>query len=110
MNRFRVAGPCAKVTDSKGWVIVDPYLSEESRSLREDALTARRDIGDRSWGFGLAVDTDGAYGWYGGLSSSFWISPALGLTVIVLTQRTWGSPDLPAVHREIGDAAIRSCS
>jgi hypothetical protein len=44
------------------------------------------------------------------LGSSFRISPALALTVIVLTQRMWDSPDLPAVHREIRDAAIRSCS
>jgi hypothetical protein len=78
--------------------------------LREDPLTARGDIEDRSWGFGLAVGTDGAYGWDGGLGPSFLFSPAPGPTVIALTPRMWDSPDPPAVHREIRDAAIRSCS
>jgi CubicO group peptidase (beta-lactamase class C family) len=78
--------------------------------LREDPLTARRDVEDRSWGYGLAVGTDGARRWGGGFGSSFWISPAPDLAVIVLTQRMRDSSDLPAVHREMRDAAIRSCS
>ena len=61
-------------------------------------------------GFSLAVGTVSAYQWDGWLGSSFWISPALGLTVIVLTQRVRDSPDLAAVQREVRDAAIRSCS
>jgi CubicO group peptidase (beta-lactamase class C family) len=61
---------------------------------------------DRSWGYGVAVNHDGSWGWDGGLGSSFWIHPELDLSVIVLTQRMWDSPDLPLVHREIGQAAI----
>jgi CubicO group peptidase (beta-lactamase class C family) len=56
------------------------------------------------------VGTDGARRWGGGFGSSFWISPAPDLAVIVLTQRMRDSSDLPAVHREMRDAAIRSCS
>ena len=61
---------------------------------------------DRSWGYGVAVGHDGSWGWDGGLGSSFWIHPELDLTVIVLTQRMWESPDLPAAHREIRAAAL----
>jgi CubicO group peptidase (beta-lactamase class C family) len=65
---------------------------------------------DRSWGFGMAVGHDGSYGWDGGQGSSFWISPGLDLTVIVLTQRMWDSSDLAAVYREIRAAATESCA
>jgi CubicO group peptidase (beta-lactamase class C family) len=61
---------------------------------------------DRSWGYGVALNLNGSWSWDGGLGSSFWIHPELDLSVIVLTQRLWDSPDLPLVHREIRQAAI----
>jgi CubicO group peptidase (beta-lactamase class C family) len=49
-----------------------------------------------------------AYGWDGGLGSSFLIDPANDHTVIVLTQRMFESPALPKVHQDIRAAAYRT--
>jgi CubicO group peptidase (beta-lactamase class C family) len=59
----------------------------------------------RSWGFCQAVYDSGAFGWDGGLGSSWLVDPSQDLTVIVLTQRMFESPDLPQVHRDIQAAA-----
>lgn len=59
----------------------------------------------QSWGFCVAVQDDGAYGWNGGLGTSWLVDPAHDLTVIVLTQRMFELPEPPAVHREIQAAA-----
>jgi CubicO group peptidase (beta-lactamase class C family) len=47
----------------------------------------------------------GAFGWDGGLGSSFLVDPARDLVVIVLTQRLFDAPTPPAVHTEMQDAA-----
>jgi CubicO group peptidase (beta-lactamase class C family) len=59
----------------------------------------------RSWGFGQAVYDSGAFGWDGGLGTSWLVDPAQDLTVIVLTQRMFDNPDPPQVHRDIQAAA-----
>ena len=59
----------------------------------------------RSWGFCQAVYDSGAFGWDGGLGTSWLVDPSRDLTVIVLTQRMFESPDLPQVHRDIQAAA-----
>ena len=59
----------------------------------------------RSWGFCLAVYDSGAFGWDGGLGTSWLVDPSQDLTVIVLTQRMFESPDPPQVHRDIQAAA-----
>jgi CubicO group peptidase (beta-lactamase class C family) len=59
----------------------------------------------RSWGFCQAVYDSGAFGWDGGLGTSWLVNPAQDLTVIVLTQRMFESPDPPKVHRDIQAAA-----
>jgi CubicO group peptidase (beta-lactamase class C family) len=59
----------------------------------------------RSWGFCQAVYASGAFGWDGGLGTSWLVDPARDLTVIVLTQRMFESPDPPQVHRDIQAAA-----
>jgi CubicO group peptidase (beta-lactamase class C family) len=59
----------------------------------------------RSWGFCQAVYDGGAFGWDGGMGSSWLADPSPDLTVIVLTQRMFESPDLPRVHRDIQAAA-----
>lgn len=60
---------------------------------------------DLSWGYCQAVYPGGAYGWDGGLGTSFLVDPASDLIVIVLTQRMWETSELPPVHREIRAAA-----
>ena len=59
----------------------------------------------RSWGFCQAVYDSGAFGWDGGLGTSWLVDPSHDLTVIVLTQRMFESPDPPQVHRDIQAAA-----
>jgi len=59
----------------------------------------------RSWGFCQAVYDSGAFGWDGGLGTSWLVDPSRDLTVIVLTQRMFDSPDPPQVHRDIQAAA-----
>jgi CubicO group peptidase (beta-lactamase class C family) len=60
---------------------------------------------DRSWGFCQAVYDSGAFGWDGGLGTSWRVDPSQDLTVIVLTQRMFESPDPPQVHHDIQAAA-----
>jgi CubicO group peptidase (beta-lactamase class C family) len=62
-------------------------------------------FGGRSWGFCQAVYDSGAFGWDGGLGTSWLVDPSRDLTVIVLTQRMFESPDPPQVHRDIQAAA-----
>src|SRR5262249_62173368 len=58
-----------------------------------------------SWGLCQAVYDSGAFGWDGGLGPTWLGDPAQDLTVIVLTQRMFESPDPPKVHRDIQAAA-----
>jgi CubicO group peptidase (beta-lactamase class C family) len=92
-----------------------PALSPASvRALTTDQLTAAQKahgglgpsfFNGRSWGFCQAVYDNGAFGWDGGFGSSWLVDPARDLTVIVLTQRMWETPDPPPVHRDIQAAA-----
>jgi CubicO group peptidase (beta-lactamase class C family) len=59
----------------------------------------------RSWGFCQAVLDSGAFGWDGGLGTSWLVDPTENLVVIVLTQRVFESPLLPRAHRVIQAAA-----
>jgi CubicO group peptidase (beta-lactamase class C family) len=93
-----------------------PVLSRESVSeMTRDQLTpAQRAgqeafLGERSWGLGQSVVVSGgrarAFGWDGGLGSSFLVDPGRDLIVIVLTQRLFDTAQAPAVHTELQDAA-----
>ena len=84
------------------------------RAMTTDQLTAEQKarggllpgfFHGRSWGFCQAVYDNGAFGWDGGLGTSWLVDPARDLTVIVLTQRMFESPDPPQVHRDIQAAA-----
>jgi CubicO group peptidase (beta-lactamase class C family) len=93
----------------------EPVLAPDTvRTMTSDQLTdaqkARGGLGpnffaDRSWGFGQAVYDSGAFGWDGGLGTSWLVDPGRDLTVIVLTQRLFETAETPAVHREIQAAA-----
>ena len=65
------------------------------------------------WGYGLGVQVGespygisrGAYGWNGGFGTSWFNNPEKDLTVILLTQRVFDSPDPPQVHKDFWRAA-----
>ena len=58
----------------------------------------------KSWGYCQAVYDGGAFGWNGGLGTSWVADQAHDLTIIVMTQRAFESAELPAVHRAIQTA------
>jgi CubicO group peptidase (beta-lactamase class C family) len=84
------------------------------RAMTTDQLTpdqkARGGLGPHffdtmSWAYCQAIHASGAFGWDGGLGTSWLVDPGKDLTTIVLTQRMWETSDPPAVHRDIQDAA-----
>lgn len=66
-------------------------------------------LGARSWGLCQSVvisgDRAGAFGWDGGLGTSFLVDPRRDLVVIVLTQQVWETAQPPAVHTDLQAAA-----
>ncbi len=60
------------------------------------------------WGLGLGVVTKrsatdrsaGAFGWDGGLGTSWWSDPSEEIVGILMTQAAWTSPDPPPVCRD----------
>lgn len=95
----------------------DPVLTPaQVRDMSQDHLTAElREsgaafLGGRGWGLGTSVVREGpwagAFGWDGGLGTSFLVHPARDLTVIVLTQRMFDDPRPPAVHTNLQTAAL----
>jgi CubicO group peptidase (beta-lactamase class C family) len=95
-----------------------PVLSAQSAAaMTSDQLTpeqkARGGFGPtffegQSWGFCQMVQDSGAFGWDGGLGTSWHVDPANDLTVIVLTQRMFDSADLPPAHAAIRKAAYQA--
>jgi CubicO group peptidase (beta-lactamase class C family) len=95
----------------------DPVLTaDQVRELGRDQLTPEQRasgaafLGGRGWGFGTSVVLEGpwagAFGWDGGLGTSFLVHPERDLTVVVLTQRQFESPQAPAVHSDLQAAAL----
>ncbi len=94
-----------------------PVLSETAvAQMTRDQLTQAQRAGTvdaflhgRSWSLCQSVITEGpragAFGWDGGLGTSWLVDAARSLVVIVLTQRLWATSDPPAVHVELQDAA-----
>jgi CubicO group peptidase (beta-lactamase class C family) len=92
-----------------------PVLSSSlAHEMTVDQLSAEQRVSGQAfldgagWGLGLAVQESAAYGWDGGLGTSWLVDPVRNLVVIVLTQRMFDSPALPALHREIRAAAYRA--
>jgi CubicO group peptidase (beta-lactamase class C family) len=96
-----------------------PVLSPESvtQMTRDQLSPAQREgqeafLGDRSWGLCQSVvvsgDRAGAFGWDGGLGSSFLVDPVRDLVVIVLTQRLWDTSQPSAVHTDLQAVAYEA--
>lgn len=99
-----------------------PALSKKAVSeMTRDQVTAAQRTGNadailtgRSWSLCQAVTTEGpragAFGWDGGLGTSWLVDPARDLVVIVLTQRVWETSQLPAVHGDLQEAAYAAAT
>jgi CubicO group peptidase (beta-lactamase class C family) len=94
----------------------DPVLGGDAvQAMTTDQLTAGQKetpsgfLAGRSWGFCTSVLTEGprngAFGWDGGLGTSWLADPDRHLTVIVLTQRLFEAAQAPPVHQQLQDAA-----
>jgi CubicO group peptidase (beta-lactamase class C family) len=94
-----------------------PVLSGESvRAMTTDQLTPEQKknggfgeefFAGRTWSFCQAVLDDGAFGWDGGLGTSWLVDPGSDLIVIVLTQRLFETSETPPVHKDIQTAAYQ---
>jgi CubicO group peptidase (beta-lactamase class C family) len=98
-----------------------PVLSPDGvGQMTKDQLTPEQRGGagaffdHQSWGFcqGVVIDGPraGAYGWDGGLGTSWLVDPVRDLVVIVLTQRLFENPRTPALHRDLQAAAYAAAS
>jgi CubicO group peptidase (beta-lactamase class C family) len=85
-----------------------------ARAMKTDQLTPVQKAGgglgpdfftNQSWSFCQSVRDDGAFGWDGGLGSSWLVDPGQDLVVIVLTQRLFESGEPPPVHHDVQSAA-----
>ncbi len=92
-------------------------LPEAVAQMTRDQLTPEQKsragegfLAGRSWGFCQSVVTDGpyagAFGWDGGLGSSWLVDPRRDLTVVVLTQRLFETALAPQVHRDLQASAL----
>ncbi len=93
-----------------GQVLSAAAVRAMSSDQLSDAQKARGGLGPdffarKSWGYCQAVYDGGAFGWNGGLGTSWVADPARDLTIVVMTQRLFESADLPPVHRDIHAAA-----
>ena len=93
-----------------GQVLSAAAVRAMSSDQLSDAQKARGGLGPdffarKSWGYCQAVYDGGAFGWNGGLGTSWVADPARELTIVVMTQRLFESADLPPVHRDIHAAA-----
>lgn len=84
-------------------------MSRDQLSPAQRASIGSGILDGRSWGFCQSVVTEGphpgAFGWDGGLGTSWLVDPRRDLTVIVLTQRLFESASGTQVHRDLQDAA-----
>ena len=98
----------------------EPVLSSgAAREMTSDQLTPEQKSPDvksfldgRSWSFCQSVVVEGprtgAFGWNGGLGSSFLMDPNRDLTIVVLTQRVFENAQPSRVHRDLEAAAYEA--
>jgi CubicO group peptidase (beta-lactamase class C family) len=71
---------------------------------------------NRGWGFGLSVvtrrdalfDVPGRFGWDGGYGTSAYMDPTGDMIGILMTQRVWDEPKVPAVLTDFWTAAYQA--
>ncbi|CAN3127195.1 serine hydrolase domain-containing protein [Mycobacterium sp. smrl_JER01] len=88
-----------------GRLISDPMLTAATTDRLTAAQRADAEVflDGAGWGYGLCVESDGRYGWDGGLGTGWRTDPNTGRTDLLLTQVLWedpGGPQLLAEFRE----------
>jgi CubicO group peptidase (beta-lactamase class C family) len=104
LARLLLGGGAPVLSRSLVAQMTSDQLSEEQRTRDTPGF-----LDGRSWGFGQSVVVDGpragAFGWDGGLGTSWLVDPGRDVVVIVLTQRLFETALAPAVHTDLQDAA-----
>ncbi len=89
-------------------------MTRDQLTGAQRAGTGEAFLHGRSWGLCQSVITEGpragAFGWDGGLGTSWLVDPRRELVVIVLTQRLWETSTPPAVHDDLQNAAYAAVS
>ena len=84
-------------------------MTSDQLTPEQKARDTKGFLEGRSWSLCQSVVVDGphagAYGWDGGLGTSWLVDPALDLVVVVLTQRLFEAAQAPAVHNDLQAAA-----
>ena len=70
----------------------------------------------QGWGFGLSIithrdgiaSTPGKYGWNGGFGTSWTVDPKEELITVLMTQASFTSAGMPAVHRDFATAVYQA--
>ena len=105
--RMLLANGAAVVPQALVEQMTTNQLTDEQRHREGGAI-----LRGQGWGFCQAVVTDGpragAFGWAGGLGTTWLVDPVRDLVVIVLTQRMFTSPTPPAVHDDLQTAAFEA--
>lgn len=87
-------------------------MTRDQVTVDQRAVTGDAFLHGRSWGFCQSVIIEGsragAFGWDGGLGTSWLVDPRRDLVVIVLTQRLWETSTPPAVHDDLQAAAYEA--
>ena len=93
-------------------MITDQLTAEQKASSGLDAGY----FDSHGWGFGLSMvtrrqhgpDSVGAFGWDGGLGTSWRSDPLEEMVAILMTQRAWASPTPPAVCVDFWTSAYQA--
>lgn len=64
-------------------------------------------LGGAGWGYGQCVESDGRYGWDGGLGTGWRADPHTGVSDLLLTQVLWSGPEGPQLLMDFRSAAHR---
>jgi CubicO group peptidase (beta-lactamase class C family) len=89
-------------------------MTRDQLSAGQKARDGKGFIDGRTWSFCQSVITEGplagAFGWDGGLGTSWLVDPGRDLVVIVLTQRLFETAHAPQVHTDLQAAALDAVS
>jgi CubicO group peptidase (beta-lactamase class C family) len=89
-------------------------MTRDQLSAEQKARDTKGFLDGRSWSFCQSVVTEGpftgAFGWNGGLGTSWLVDPRRDLVVIVLTQRLFDNAQPPPVHADLQTAALDAAS